>query len=281
MATTSTEQIIREAPEVEALRMGLVETARALPMPKLPAYQVAGMSPIQEAAIARGQQGIGAYIPYTTAAGQGYNYAQQLLSPEAISQYMSPYQQQVIDAAMMNINRQGDIARQNMQAQAVRAGAFGGSREGVQRGVLDRALAETQQTTLANLLNTGYQNASNRALQSAIATGQIAQGIGALGATTQALGQQDVSFLYGLGQQEQAQRQRELDALRSSNLQNAMLPYQHLSFVSDIQKGLPSSQSALITQNVPAPSVAQQLTGLVGGTAATVAGINALNRGVA
>jgi len=119
MATTTTEQIIREAPEVEALRMGLVETARAVPMPQLPAFTVAGMSPIQQAAIARGQQGIGAYVPYTTAAGQGYNAAQQMLSPEAIQQYMSPYQQNVIDAAMMNIQRQGDIAQQNMQSQAV------------------------------------------------------------------------------------------------------------------------------------------------------------------
>lgn len=281
MATTSTEQIIREAPEVEALRMGLVETARALPMPTLPAYQIAGMTPTQQAAVTRGQQGIGAYVPYSTAAGQGYNMAQGMLAPEAISQYMSPYQQQVIDAAMTNIQRQGDIARQNMQAQAVRAGAFGGSREGVQRGVLGRALAETQQSTLANLLNQNFNQASQRALQSAIATGQIAQGIGSLGEQVQRLGQQDVSFLYGLGQQEQGQRQRELDALRASNLQQSMLPYQHLSFVSDIQKGLPSSQSAFITQNQPSPSMFQQIGGLATGIAGTVAGVNAMNRGVA
>jgi hypothetical protein len=258
--------------------MGLVETARALPMPRLPAFEVAGLSPIQQQAIARGQQGIGSYIPYTTAAGQGYNYAQALLSPEAIGEYMSPYQQEVIDAAMMNINRQGAIQQQNLQSQAIRSGAFGGSREGVQRAALGRGLAETQQTTMANLLNQGYQNASNRALQSAIATGQIAQGIGALGGQIQGLGQQDVSFQYGLGQQEQGQRQRELDALRSSNVQNAMLPYQHLSFVSDIQKGLPSSQSALITQNVPSPSMFQQVGGLAMGVGSTLAGFNAMNK---
>lgn len=281
MATTTTEQIIREAPETEAMRLGLAQTARAIPMPELPAFEVAGMSPIQQAAIARGQQGIGSFVPYTTAAGQGYNFAQDLLSPEAIQQYMSPYQQNVIDAAMMNIQRQGDIAQQNMQSQAVRAGAFGGSREGVQRANLARGLAETQQSTLANLLNQNFNQASQRALQSAITTGQLAQGIGSLGAQVQNLGQQDVSFQYGLGQQEQAQRQREMDALRSSNLQQAMLPYQHLGFVSDIQKGLPSSQSALITQNVPAPSMVQQVGGLLTGVAGTAAGINAIGKGIA
>ena len=130
-------------------------------------------------------------------------------------------------------------------------------------------------------MNQNFTQASNRALQSAVATGQIAQGIGSLGEQIQRLGQQDVSFQYGLGQQEQAQRQRELDALRNSNLQQAMLPYQHLGFVSDIQKGLPSSQSALITQNVPTPSVAQQAIGLVQGVGGTVAGINAMNKGIA
>jgi len=281
MATTTTEQIIREAPETEAMRLGLAQTARAIPMPQLPAFEVAGLSPIQREAIARGQQGIGSFVPYTTAAGQGYNAAQEMLSPEAIKQYMSPYQQQVIDAAMMNIQRQGDIAQQNMQSQAVRAGAFGGSREGVQRANLARGLAETQQSTIANLLNQNFNQASQRALQSAITTGQIAQGIGSLGAQVQNLGQQDVSFQYGLGQQEQGQRQREMDALRSSNLQQAMLPYQHLGFVSDIQKGLPSSQSALITQNVPAPSVVQQVGGLLTGVGGTLGGINAMSKGVA
>lgn len=279
--STITEQIVREAPEVEALRLGLARTAQALPLPNLPVYQVAGLSPTQQAAISRGQQGIGSYVPYMTSAGQGYNVAQSMLSPGAISQYMSPYQQEVIDEAMRNINRQGDIARQNLQAQAVRAGAFGGSREGVQRGVLSRGLAETQQSTIANLLNQNFNQASQRALQSAITTGQIAQGIGALGERAQALGQQDVSFLYGLGQQEQVQRQRELDALRASNLQQSMLPYQHLGFISDIQKGLPSSQFGLTTQNAPSPSAFQQIAGLATGVAGTVAGVNAMNRGIA
>lgn len=281
MATTVTEQIVREAPESEALRLGLARTAQSLALPNLPAYQVAGLSPTQQAAISRGQAGIGSYIPYVTSAGQGYNVAQSMLSPGAIEQYMSPYQGMVIDEAMRNINRQGDIARQNLQAQAVRSGAFGGSREGVQRGVLGRGLAETQQNTLANLLNQNFNQASQRALQSAITTGQIAQGIGALGERAQALGQQDVSFLYGLGQQEQVQRQRELDALRSSNLQQAMLPYQHLGFISDIQKGLPSSQFGLTTAYAPNPSTFQQITGLATGIGGTVAGINAMNKGVA
>ena len=61
---------------------------------------------------------------------------------------MNPYQQQVIEESLRQINRQGDIARQNLQAQAVRTGAFGGTREGVQRAELERGLAEQRNAAI-------------------------------------------------------------------------------------------------------------------------------------
>jgi hypothetical protein len=270
------EQIVREAPEIERLKLGLMESAKALPAPKLPAYQVAGFSPEQLDAMRRGIGGIGAYQPYMQRALEGMTSAQQLGSPDGISQYMSPYQQQVIDVAMSNINRQGDIARQNAQAQAVRAGAFGGTREGVQRAELERGLSETRNATLSNLLNQGYQTAATQALQAAQLQGQLAQGIGSLGGLNQQLGQQDVTFQYGLGQQMQTQQQRELDALRATQLQTAYQPYQQLAFLNDIYKGAPSTQMAMTSQSAPSPSPFQQFTGLATGVAATGAGLKNL-----
>jgi hypothetical protein len=270
-----TEQMVREAPEIEAFKLGLMQSAKALPMPVLPAYQVAGMAPGQEQAIQRGMQGIGAYLPYTQQAREGLTAAQQMATPQGISQYMSPYQQQVIDVAMQNINRQGDIARQNAQAQAVRSGAFGGARAGIQQAELERGLADTRNSTIANLLNQGYQQAANQSLQSAQLQGQLGQGIGALGAQLQGLGQQDVTFQYGLGQQQQGQQQRELDALRASQLQSAYQPFQQLGFLSDIYKGAPSTQMAVTTQSAPAPSPFQQVAGLATGTLATAGALKA------
>lgn len=276
-ATTQT-QVVREAPEIEAQKIGLLKSAKALPMPELPAYQVAEMSQAQKDAIARGLAGIGAYQPYMEKALSGFTTAQDLASPGGIAQYMSPYQQEVIDAATANINRQGDIARQNAQAAAVRSGAFGGSRAGIQQAELERGLAETKNATIADLLNRGYQTAATQALQAAQLQGQLGQGIGALGAQIQGLGQQDVTFQYGLGQQQQGQQQRELDALRATNLQSAYQPYQQIAFLSDIYKGAPSSQMSFTQQLTPTPSTIQQLTGLTAGTTATLAG--AKNLGV-
>ena len=265
-----TEQIVREAPEIEKIKLGLLQSAQALQPPQLPAYQVAGMTPEQLGALRLGTAGIGAYMPYMQQAAQGFNTAMQRAGPGAISEFMSPYQQEVIDVASRNIQRQGDIARQNMQAQAVRAGAFGGSREGIQRAELERNLADTRNTAITNLLNQGYQTAAEQALRSSQLTGQLAQGIGALGGQFQSMGQQDVSFLYGLGQQQQGQQQRELDALRATQLQSAYQPYQQLAFLSDIYKGAPSSQMAFTTQAAPTPSPFQQIAGLATGAIGTL-----------
>lgn len=91
--------------------------------------------------------------------------AAQMYDPSRAEQFMNPYRQQVIDESLRQINRQGDIARQNLQAQAVRAGAFGGSREGVQRAELERALSEQRNAAIVGGLSQGYSQAAAQAQQ--------------------------------------------------------------------------------------------------------------------
>jgi hypothetical protein len=91
--------------------------------------------------------------------------AAQMYDPSNAQRFMNPYQQQVIDESIRQINRQGDISRQNLQAQATRAGAFGGSREGVQRAELERALAEQKNAAIVGGLSQGYNQASGQAQQ--------------------------------------------------------------------------------------------------------------------
>ena len=94
--------------------------------------------------------------------------AAQMYNPAAatgVQNFMNPYQQQVIDESIRQINRQGDISQQNLQAQAVRAGAFGGSREGIQRAELERGLAEQRNAAIVGGLSSGYQNAAQQAQQ--------------------------------------------------------------------------------------------------------------------
>lgn len=119
---------------------------------------------------------------------------------------------------------------------------------------------------------------------------QLAQGIGAIGgqqaglaaqmanmgAQQQALGQQDVNFLYNIGAQQQRQQQAILDAQRQNQLQQNMQPFQQMGFLSDIYKNAPSSQMAMSQQTQAAPSPFQQIAGLgVAGVSAAAAGAKA------
>ena len=122
--------------------------------------------------------------------------------------FMNPYQQQVIDEALRQINRQGDIAQQGLSAQAVGAGAFGGTREGVQRAELQRGLSEQRNAAILGGLQQGYGQAQQTAQQAFEAQQQrqqaAGQGIGALGAQFGSLGVQGGQTLGGL-QAQQAQ----------------------------------------------------------------------------
>jgi hypothetical protein len=268
MATET--QIVREAPEIEGYKLALLQSAKAAvdTKPQQPAYQIAGMSQAQQQALTQGQQGIGAYMPYLTGAAGMLGGATQQFNQADAQRFMNPYQQQVIDQSLQQINRQGDIARQNLQAQAVRAGAFGGSREGIQRAELERGLAEQRNQTILGGLQQGYTQSlaaseaeKNRLLQGT----QAGAGIASL---QQQLGQGDVNFLYNLGQSQQRQSQAELDALRATNLQRTMQPFQDIAFLSDIYKGAPSTQMTAGTVTQPAPSPFQQFTGLATGLVA-------------
>ena len=139
-----------------------------------------------------------------------------------IGAYQSPYQQQVIDLAMQDIQRQADIARGGAQERAIRAGAFGGSRSAILEAESQRPYAEQMARTAAGLRQSGFEQAQ-RAAQSDLARQQQ---LGVFGAGQEQqralqqaqLGQQAGIFGAELGQQRrmqqaQLQQQRQLGGL--------------------------------------------------------------------
>ena len=116
----------------------------------VPAQQVAGFSPTQTAAMQQAFGGIGAYQPYLQAAGLGQQAAMgaagagvgalggMQFDPSGIQQWMDPYQGAVTQEALAEIDRQAAMAQNRLGGQAVQAGAFGGSRFGIQQSELAR-----------------------------------------------------------------------------------------------------------------------------------------------
>lgn len=132
---------------------------------------------------------------------------------------------------------------------------------------------EAQRSGLYGQLGQGLGSlAAQRAgidLQRAGTLGQMGQGIGQLGVNQAALGQAatqlgqaDVSTMMNIGAMEQANEQAQTDAIRATQMQDVMAPFQQLAFVSDIYRGAPSTQSSLIGTSQPSASPFQTAAGL-------------------
>lgn len=236
----------------------------------LPAYQVAGRAPLQQQATQLAQQGVGAYMPMLQAGEQavaaGIMETQQLTNPYAAYQYMNPYDTAVVQQTMADINRAGTQQMNQAAARAVGAGAFGGSREGIERAEIGRNVLEQQARSAGQLRQQGFNQAQQQQFARAQAAGQGLASLGMqqakLGEAFQGLNINDINMLASMGGQEQQQRQAELDAARQTQYQNVMQPYQQLGFYSDIFQGMPTSQSTFTQQQTPNPSMLSQIGGL-------------------
>ena len=89
---------------------------------------------------------------------------ESLLGPQAYQQFMSPYQQEVIDTTLAEMDRQAAIQRQGIGQSAIQAGAFGGGREGVQMAEYDVNTLARRAQTQAQLLQQGYLQAQQQAV---------------------------------------------------------------------------------------------------------------------
>ena len=292
MATEITEQIVREAPQIEAYKLGLLQAAKTLSEKKmdLPAYEAAALSEQQKAAALLGTKeggGIGAYQPFLQAGQKSIEagitaLGQTMGAPTQtdLEAYLNPYTQNVIDATSAQMRRQGQIAQQGAAAQAVKSGAFGGTREGVQRAELERNLQDQMANMAAQQYAQNYAQAQNlygqqqgRTLQAGQLYGTLGVQQAALGEAQQRLAQGDINTLMTLGQQEQAQKQASLDAFRATKLQETLTPYQQLSFLSDIYKGAPGTQMSLTSQSSPSTSPLLQAAGIgIAGISAAAGG---------
>ena len=96
------------------------------------------------------------------AAGPGYTA--QAFDPGTVSPYFNQFEDAAVQQALSDISRQGDIAQNQLSAQAVGAGAFGGSRQGLQSAELGRNILEQQGRTASGMRQAGFQNAMQQAM---------------------------------------------------------------------------------------------------------------------
>ena len=317
--TTTTASILRQAPFLEEFQRRLLDQAflRGETPVDIPDIEVAGLDPLTEQAITAGQ-GIGQFQDYLTQGagtiGQGLAALQErtagvpglfgqaatqaagtgqtfVPTAEGLQPYLDPYQQLVTQEALGEYGRQGEILRNQLQAQQVGAGAFGGYRSGLQGRELDRNILDVQSRRLFEDLSRNFSQAQNSAStafenqqrrqqgisqllaqvgqaqsQEGIRTGSGIGQFGTLQANLAGMGQglvgQEVQTLTGLGALSQTQAQRELDARRQTELQQAYEPFQRIGFTGDIFKpAIGSGASTIGVTTAPSPSPLSQAIG--------------------
>mgnify|MGYP007032684443 FL=1 len=239
-------------------KQGLVET----PLPVV-GQQVAGFRPAQQQAFTLATQGIGGYLPFLKAAEAATAQAGQRFQPGAQQAFMDPYQRDVTNEALKEIRRQGDIARQAQSAQAVKAGAFGGSREGVVRAETERGIQDIMSRRIFEDLSRNYQQAV--AASQGAGAGLLQQGkqFGALGTTAQAQNLQDIQSLLGVGGLQQQLGQAQLEAQRQNLLAQQQEPFRRYSYGLEALAGLPFGGTTIQQKEVPtANPFLQALSGI-------------------
>ena len=250
------------------------------------APQVAGQDQAQRDAYTMATtqgQGIGAFQPYIsqagaydTAAAGALGTAGGLSGAQAYQGFMSPYQQDVIDATLSEYDSQAAQGLAGIGQQAAMSGNLGGGREGVMRSQYQNKSDMNRALLQSGLLQQGFTQANQLGNQAFNQQLNLAQGQQGLSQNQQGLaGQvpglfgQDIGTLGSAGAIQQAQEQAGLDATREQNRLRAYEPYERLGFqqtgIQSIATGAPGQYQSMVTPNPTPLQNALGIAGVAGG----------------
>ena len=237
--------------------------------------QVAGVDPFTQAAQQRAatQSGFG-NVQYDaegriTGIGQGTGIAgyepylqgaAQLAGPQGYQQYMSPYQQDIINTTLSEYDIQAQKGLNPLSANAINAGAFGGAREGIQRAEYQSASDRNRAALQAQLLGQGFTQAQQLANQG------YGQQLG-LASLQPQLAASGINQLGTMGTQSQGYNQNILNAIQQGNLIQDQYGLQRLGGITNLFGNLAQSTpgepgTPLLTN--PSLAAAQAFAGIYG-----------------
>ena len=243
------------------------------------APQVAGLSQREQDARTLAQAGLGSFAPFVTAAQQQVGAAGTTLGgvplgatafQQDVGQFISPFQQQVIDTTLAEFDRNQQIQEQKIRDQQAALGVLGSGRAGVQLAELGTGAARERALLQAGLLQQGFgqaaaarqQDIANRfGLSSAQANlGQFQTGLASL---VPSLQRADIGQLGTLGAIDRSLDQARLDAQTEAARQAAFAPQQQLDRFAAQVTGLMGGYPGGTRQEfVPNPTPLQSALGI-------------------
>ena len=268
--------------QLTALTAQPIDTSRFAPT-------VAAQDPLQTQAATIASSGIGSFQPFidaaqtqATAAGTGITGAESLLgapTTQQITDFMSPYQSQVIDATLTEFDRNRAIQEQQIKDQQARLGVLGAGRAGVQLAEFGTGADRERALLQAGLLQQGFNQAQaarqqDFANRQALANQRLGLAGFQTGLASQVPGLQraDISTLGSVGAIQQAQAQAQADAVRETARLETFEPFERLgTFGSGIAQLISGYRGRKQFTQVPNPTPLQTALG-VGSTLAGIYG---------
>ena len=160
-----------------------------------------------------------------------------IADPMSVQNFMNPFQQAVIEETERDIDRQGQIALNRAADQAIRAGAFGGSRQGIQAAEVEKNIMDAKRKATTDLRMKNFAQAQKAAQEAGRLVGGIGQSYGTIGTQAADTGRvygamtpADLAFMQGVGESERGFRQTVLDTERQEAqrpTEQALLPYNY------------------------------------------------------
>jgi hypothetical protein len=205
--------------------------------------QVAGFNPLQQQAF-QNIAGMGMPGQFNQATGLAGLAGTQDFTGNTVSQYMSPYMQEVVKQQQLGAVEDYSKSLPQLASVTTQAGGLGGTRQALLQSEAQRGL----QSQLANIRATGqqtaFQNAQqqfNQSLQNRLSAAGL---LGQLGMMTGQQQRDIAQAQLGAGQQIQGLEQKGLDALLAQFREQQQYPYQQLGFLSNLIRGLPTVQQS-------------------------------------
>jgi len=281
---------------------GMPEISGFQPYQQYQGQQVAQFSPLQQQSFQGAQNmttapQLNAASQLSGAAGLGalntnYNYQPgSFTNAGTAQQYMNPYLMASLAPQLAIQQQLQGAAQQTQNAQAAQAGAFGGSRAGVQAAATNL----NNQLSNQNLIGQGYNTAYNNAMQQFNTENQLGaqnaqfgaglnlQGLQTANTAAQNLaniGNQQYTQNMGInalqnqyGTQQQQQMQNVLNTQYQNFVNQMNYPYQQLAFMSNLVNKVPMSQTSASTYQSPASQLGQ-IAGLGIGAASVLSKAN-------
>ena len=207
----------------------------------------------------RYQTGIGTFAGLPTS----IMGAQDLTGPDAYKQFMSPYQQDVIDATMAQYDKQAAAGITGIGQQAAKSGNLGGGREGVMRAQYQNQSDMNRALLQAQMLQQGFGTAQAAANQAFTQTQQLGADQQRMSQLVPQLYGSDISTLGQAGRDQQLYEQSVLDQQREANRLAAYEPYERLGYMgAGMGNVMGGAMGQYQTQVTPNQSPSQQALGI-------------------